>query len=218
MKKLALIVSIGAFALPLLASAQVSGMTAAAAQADIMARLQAIQLTVLQLRASSSATTTGGSVNIPLQQALDSLLLSLSQASSSLNGQWAANASATGTAMMNLHQPDTTGLSRSMEMLNQAFSGNASSSAGLQNALNRHACIQLSAPLRRGFSGGDVTALQTFLSTLPSIYPEGLVTGTFGPKTEQAVARFQASRGFEQTGTVGPLTRQAIRDATCGSE
>lgn len=212
MKKIALIVSIGAFALPLLASAQVD--TAAAARAEIMVRLQAIQQTVLQLRAASSATTSQGSSNVPLQQALDALLASLDQASASLSGIGSANASATGTAMMGLHQPDTTGLSRSMEMINQAFS-NASSTGGLQNALDRHECIVLSAPLRRGFSGADVTALQTFLSTLPSIYPEGLVTGTFGPRTEQAVMRFQASRGFEQTGTVGPLTRQAIQSATC---
>lgn len=69
-----------------------------------------------------------------------------------------------------------------------------------------------------GDRGEDVTELQTFLATMPSIYPEGLITGYFGPLTQAAVQRFQAAQGIVSSGTpettgygrVGPQTMARI--------
>lgn len=68
---------------------------------------------------------------------------------------------------------------------------------------------------------GEVTKLQQFLARDPSIYPEGRITGFFGPATQRAVQRWQKSRGIVSSGDpdstgygfVGAKTRMAIR---CG--
>jgi hypothetical protein len=70
-----------------------------------------------------------------------------------------------------------------------------------------------------GDSGEGVRQLQIFLKAQgPEIYPEGLVTGYFGPLTQRAVQRFQAKYNIVSSGTpettgyglVGPLTRAKI--------
>lgn len=58
-----------------------------------------------------------------------------------------------------------------------------------------------------GTRGEYVKELQMFLTKNPSLYPEGLVTGYFGPATERAVRRFQKENNLEQAGRVGPKTR-----------
>lgn len=70
-------------------------------------------------------------------------------------------------------------------------------------------------PQKRGSRGADVTALQTFLAQYKDIYPDGLVTGYFGPATEKAVGLFQekygiAKKGDDGYGTVGPKTRAKL--------
>ncbi len=57
-----------------------------------------------------------------------------------------------------------------------------------------------------GMSGQQVSQLQAFLATNPSIYPQGLVTGYFGALTRAAVMRFQSFYGIPAVGRVGPLT------------
>lgn len=64
--------------------------------------------------------------------------------------------------------------------------------------------------LRRGMNNEQVEALQEFLASHPDIYPEGLVTGYFGPLTEQAVKRLQKKHGISQVGVVGPQTRSQL--------
>ena len=75
-----------------------------------------------------------------------------------------------------------------------------------------------------GDSGSGVSNLQQFLKQQGvSIYPEGLVTGFFGPATERAVERFQVRYviipgGTPETtgyGVVGPHTRAKIAEL-CG--
>ena len=61
-----------------------------------------------------------------------------------------------------------------------------------------------------GDSNADVTSLQTFLAMNSTIYPEGLVTGFYGPLTEAAVERFQTANGIDPVGRVGPITLAAI--------
>lgn len=74
--------------------------------------------------------------------------------------------------------------------------------------------------LRRGSRGDDVRLLQEFLSRDRAIYPEGLVTGYFGPLTEAAVQRFQAREDIVSSGDsastgygrVGPRTRARVNE------
>lgn len=71
-------------------------------------------------------------------------------------------------------------------------------------------------PLYQGLKSAQVNTLQDFLRSQGSdIYPEGLVTGYFGPLTRGAVERFQAKYGIANKGDVGygfvgPKTRAKI--------
>jgi peptidoglycan hydrolase-like protein with peptidoglycan-binding domain len=65
--------------------------------------------------------------------------------------------------------------------------------------------------LGQGSRGEAVTALQTLLALDPAVYPQGLVTGYFGPLTSQAVKKFQAKNGLEQVGFVGPRTVEKLK-------
>lgn len=84
-------------------------------------------------------------------------------------------------------------------------------------------CATLARTLRKGSRGNDVRSLQSFLSADPNIYPEGAITGTFGPATERAVQRFQERNGIVAYGdpfttgfgVVGARTR-AVINAQCG--
>lgn len=68
-------------------------------------------------------------------------------------------------------------------------------------------------PLDVGARGDDVRTLQIFLAKDNVIYPEGLITGFYGPRTAKAVGRFQLKYGLVQSaaeasyGFVGPRTR-----------
>ena len=64
--------------------------------------------------------------------------------------------------------------------------------------------------LQRGVRSDSVKDLQNILKTDPSIYPQGLVTGFFGPMTENAVKRLQARYGLPQTGIVNDEMFQTI--------
>jgi len=64
--------------------------------------------------------------------------------------------------------------------------------------------------LARGMQNGQVVKLQQVLARYPELYPEGLVTGYFGPATERAVKQFQKKYGLEQVGYVGPKTRALL--------
>lgn len=65
---------------------------------------------------------------------------------------------------------------------------------------------------------GEVTKLQQFLARDPAMYPEGRVTGYFGPATMRAVQRYQKALGIVSSGDpdstgygfVGRRTRAAI--------
>src|SRR3989339_860825 len=61
-----------------------------------------------------------------------------------------------------------------------------------------------------GISGTDVSALQAYLATDATLYPQGLVTGYYGFLTKSAVANFQSRNGIEAVGRVGPITLAAL--------
>ncbi|MFZ5364652.1 MAG: peptidoglycan-binding protein [Patescibacteria group bacterium] len=59
----------------------------------------------------------------------------------------------------------------------------------------------------------DVKHLQDFLRAQgKDIYPEGLVTGYFGPATSAAVKKFQSANKIKQTGICDDLTKKIIND------
>ncbi|HTY39712.1 MAG TPA: fibronectin type III domain-containing protein [Candidatus Paceibacterota bacterium] len=64
--------------------------------------------------------------------------------------------------------------------------------------------------LGQGSQGDAVKTLQALLASDPTIYPQGLITGFFGPATAQAVKRFQKAHGLDQVGNVGPKTLQQL--------
>ncbi len=72
--------------------------------------------------------------------------------------------------------------------------------------------VALARELRLGMSSDDVKALQEILAADPEIYPEGLITGYYGPLTERAVLKFQKKYGLEQVGFVGPKTLKKLND------
>ena len=72
--------------------------------------------------------------------------------------------------------------------------------------------LELSRDLALGDSGEDVELLQRVLATDPTLYPEGLVTGFFGPLTEAALKRFEARYKIDGDGEVDSRVRGVIND------
>lgn len=66
--------------------------------------------------------------------------------------------------------------------------------------------------LRPGLKNDEVMRLQELLARDKTIYPEGIVSGFYGPKTTAAVKRFQKKYGISQVGVVGPLTRAKLNE------
>lgn len=67
-------------------------------------------------------------------------------------------------------------------------------------------------------TSGEVSRLQAFLAKDPALYPEGKVTGYFGPATLAAVKRFQLTQAIVASsspayGMVGPMTKAALAKA-----
>jgi len=87
-------------------------------------------------------------------------------------------------------------------------------------SLPKISCQKITRNLFLGQRGPEVSCLQEFLKLQgPEIYPEGLVTGYFGPLTKRAVVRFQEKYWQEilkpwgltkGTGFVGQTTRAKI--------
>lgn len=63
-----------------------------------------------------------------------------------------------------------------------------------------------------GNRSDDVRRLQELLKQDSSIYPEGTVSGYFGPATRAAVRQFQKKYGLPQVGRVGPATRAKLQE------
>lgn len=65
-------------------------------------------------------------------------------------------------------------------------------------------------PPQKGQKSDEVRDLQRILSTNPSVYPDGLVTGYFGPITEAAIKRLQVQYGLPATGIVDEATQWVL--------
>jgi hypothetical protein len=66
------------------------------------------------------------------------------------------------------------------------------------------------AQMMMGQRGEEISNLQKILKEFPEIYPEGHVTGYFGPLTQSAVKRLQAKCNLPETGIVDEATLQCI--------
>lgn len=71
--------------------------------------------------------------------------------------------------------------------------------------------------LHKGSQGDAVKLLQAILAADPTIYPEGIVSGSFGSLTAKAVMRFQKKHGLEAVGNVGPKTLMKLNDDLASS-
>ncbi len=78
-------------------------------------------------------------------------------------------------------------------------------------------CVALNRNLSVGSKGDDVRKLQDLLREDPDAGFTAASTGTFGPMTAKAMARFQMKNGIASstTGAVGPMTR-AFFERSCG--
>lgn len=66
-----------------------------------------------------------------------------------------------------------------------------------------------------GSRGQEIIEIQEMLALDKEVYPEGLVTGYFGPLTRQAVERFQIKYSVEEpagVGIIGEVTRSKITE------
>lgn len=61
-----------------------------------------------------------------------------------------------------------------------------------------------------GSRSEEVKTIQEILKTDPSIYPQGYVTGYYGPLTTDAVKRLQARCGIPETGIIDDVTEKCI--------
>ena len=80
--------------------------------------------------------------------------------------------------------------------------------------------MSIRANLKPGMASKDVRTLQELLSQDKSLYPEGMLNGSFGPATQRAVERFQKKYGIVSSGTpnttgfgaLGPKTRAKLQE------
>jgi len=79
--------------------------------------------------------------------------------------------------------------------------------------------LRLTKTLKLGMTDAEVSKLQSFLKTMPDVYPEGLVTGYYGQLTAKAVKKFQEKNAgdvlkplglSEGTGVVGEKTMEKM--------
>lgn len=66
--------------------------------------------------------------------------------------------------------------------------------------------------IAEGATSEDIKKIQEVLASDREIYPEGKVTGYFGPLTRQALERFQKKFELEVTGTMNDETRAALEE------
>jgi len=74
------------------------------------------------------------------------------------------------------------------------------------------AALALSQDLALGDRGTEVELLQRILASDPELYPEGLVTGFFGPLTHAALKRFEMRYELDGDGELDVRARAVVND------
>jgi hypothetical protein len=70
----------------------------------------------------------------------------------------------------------------------------------------------LKSNITEGTSSDDIKKVQELLATDAQIYPEGQVTGYFGPRTKEAIKKFQERHGLPVTGVVDEETKSLLAE------
>ncbi len=116
------------------------------------------------------------------------------------------------------HQTGISGQSGEMGSSTSEYANHGDSPMGTSTSFHGHKpfCLTIMHDLIMGSHGNDVMQLQQTLSSDATIYPEGSVTGYFGPATARAVGRLQEEEGITSSTTstparVGPQTRALFR-------
>ncbi len=68
----------------------------------------------------------------------------------------------------------------------------------------------LTGNLSYGATSDSISRVQKLLATDAEIYADGTVSGFFGPKTQEALRRFQARFGLDTVGIIGPATKAVL--------
>jgi predicted ribosome quality control (RQC) complex YloA/Tae2 family protein len=69
--------------------------------------------------------------------------------------------------------------------------------------------------LRKGMTSEEIKAIQQILASDPDIYPEGVISGYYGPLTEKALNRFREKYGIKEEdkrGKIGPKTLEKLSE------
>lgn len=137
-----------------------------------------------------------------------------------------ANAQTTATAaqVAQLTSQIQTLLQQVSALQAQTGSSGTPTMAGSSGAVTAGNCPSFARTLKVGMSGSDVSALQQFLASDSSVYPNPQITGYFGALTQAAVQRWQAKHGVVSSGSpsttgygqVGPRTASAMA-SQCGA-
>ncbi|MFZ2253559.1 MAG: peptidoglycan-binding domain-containing protein [Minisyncoccia bacterium] len=80
------------------------------------------------------------------------------------------------------------------------------------STINGEVKAVLKSGLQEGMTDEDIKKVQELLASDTAIYPEGKVTGYFGPLTKDALKRFQARHGAEVTGVIDEETRDLLEE------
>jgi hypothetical protein len=97
---------------------------------------------------------------------------------------------------------------------------NSGNSGGGGTATSTPSCFNFGRDLKHGDQGDDVKELQLSLAqTDPTLFPPGLASGFFGPKTEAALKMFQRRFGISSssTGFFGQRSRDFFKN-NCGKQ
>jgi len=64
--------------------------------------------------------------------------------------------------------------------------------------------------LQNGQTNDDIKRIQKLLATDKEVYPYGVASGFYGPRTEEGIKNFQSRFGLDPVGVVGPATKSLL--------
>ena len=101
------------------------------------------------------------------------------------------------------------------EALSNAVSGAAPAGSGTVVGATNDCEDPLTGSLENGDTSDSIAKVQRLLATDPEIYPYGVDSGFFGPKTTDAVRNLQARFGLDTVGVIGPATTALLEAIMC---